>query len=143
MSNGHPQVEPDIKRRSETEMSDYPKGIKRLLREYLSEAYERELRRELTRLDESFAEWRRGEISNRKLDDRIHEYETGPARALYKAYNYGPADMAVAYAVVVGVLDQEEVPKELLEAIERPINFYRSLQERNELRDRKGRWWSG
>ena len=124
-------------------MSEYSKEIKRLLREYLSEAYERELRRELTELDESFAEWRRGAISSRELDGRIHEYKAGPARALYKAYNHGPADMAVAYAIVVGILDQEEVPVELLEAIERPISFYRSLQERDELQDRKGRWWSG
>jgi len=44
--------------------------------------------------------------------------------------------MSVAYAIVVGILDQDEVPDELLEAISGPIDFYRSLQEKNELRER-------
>jgi hypothetical protein len=117
-------------------MRDYSKRIKRLLREYLAEAYERELHRELTRLDKSFAEWREGTISSGELSHRVHQYETGPSRELFEQYNYGPLDMSVAYAVVVGILDQEQVPAELLEAISRPIHFYRSLQERNELRDR-------
>jgi hypothetical protein len=112
------------------------KRIKRLLREYLAEAYERELHRELTRLDESFAEWRDGTISSGELSHRIHQYETGPSREFFKQYNYGPHDMSVAYAVVVGILDQEQVPAELLEAISRPISFYRSLQEKNQLRER-------
>jgi len=45
-------------------MRGYPKKIKRLLREYMIEAYERELHRELTKLDESFTEWRTGTISS-------------------------------------------------------------------------------
>ena len=35
-------------------MPDYPKPIKRLLNQYLAEAYERELQRELTKLEQSF-----------------------------------------------------------------------------------------
>ena len=117
-------------------MPGYSKRIKRLLREHLAEAYERELQRELTKLDASFAEWRNGAISSGELSHRIHQYETGPSRELFKQYNDGPHDMSVAYAVVVGILDDEKVPAELLEAISRPILFYRSLQERNELRER-------
>ena len=37
-------------------MKPYSKRIKRLLREYSMEAHERELHRELTKLDQSFAE---------------------------------------------------------------------------------------
>ena len=44
-------------------MRPYPKKIKRLLRGYMIEAYERELHRELTKLDQSFTEWRNGAIS--------------------------------------------------------------------------------
>jgi len=115
-------------------MKDYPKSIKRLLREYMTEAYERELHRELTRLDQSFAQWRNGTISSGELSYRIHQYETGPSRELYKQYNHSPHEMTVAYAIVVGILDQGQVPLELLEAISGPLDFYRSLQEKNELR---------
>jgi hypothetical protein len=117
-------------------MRDYSKRIKRLLREWMIEAYERELHRELTKLDQSFAEWRNGTISSGELSHRIHQYETGPSRELFKHYNRGPRDMTVAYAIVVGILDQDKVPAELFEAISGPISFYRSLQERGELRER-------
>jgi hypothetical protein len=114
-------------------MREYSRQIKRLLREYSMEAHERELHRELAKVDASFEEWRRGAISSGELDDRIHEYKSGPARELWKRYNDGQADMNVAYAIVVGILAEEELPGELLEAIERPLAFYRSLRERNDL----------
>jgi hypothetical protein len=50
--------------------------------------------------------------------------------------------MSVAYAIVVGILDEEEVPAELLEAIAGVVQFCRSLQELDELRGREGRWWA-
>lgn len=123
-------------------MRKYPKRIKGLIREWMIEAYERELHRELTKLDESFAEWRSGAISSGELNHRIHEWEIGPSRALFKQYDHSSKDMSVAYAIVVGILEEEEVPGELLVAIGRAIAFYRSLQERDELRDREGCWWS-
>ncbi len=76
-----------------------------------------------------------------ELSHRIHEWETGPSRALSKHYNHGPQDMSVAYAIVVGILDEKEVPGELLEAISGPLEFFRSLQERDELRGTEGAWW--
>jgi hypothetical protein len=114
-------------------MQNYPKNIKRLLREYMIEAYERELHRELAKLDKSFDQWRSGTIGSGELSHRIHHYETGPSRELFKRYNYGPHDMTVAYAIVVGILNRDEIPSELLEAIERPLSFYRSLKDSNEL----------
>ncbi len=117
-------------------MKDYPKSIKRLLREYMTEAYERELHRELTKLDRSFAQWRNGTISSGELSYRVHQYETGPSREPYRQYNDSPHEMTVAYAIVIGILDESKVPPELLEAISGPLDFYRSLQERNELKSR-------
>jgi hypothetical protein len=115
-------------------MREYSKGIKRLLREFSMEAHERELHRELTKLDASFDEWRQGAIGSGELDHRIHKYKSGPARELWKRYNHGEADMNVAYAIVAGILDIAEVPGELLEAIERPLAFYTGLKERDDLR---------
>ena len=48
----------------------------------------------------------------------------------------------MAYAVVVGILDEEEVPAELLEAISGAMEFFRSMQERDKLQDREGHWWA-
>lgn len=122
-------------------MKEYSKTAKRLMREWMAEAYERELRRELTLLDESFAEWRSGAISSGELSHRIHEWERGPSRALFKHYNDGPQDITVAYAIALGILDEKEVPGELLEVITRPLAFFRSLRERDDLRGREGNWW--
>ena len=117
-------------------MRNYSGKIKRLLREYMIEAYERELHRELSNLDESFAEWRNGAISSGELSHRIHQYEIGPSRELYKQYNYGSDDNSVAYAIVVGILDVDEVPAELFEALSGPISMFRSMHQRGKLRER-------
>lgn len=121
-------------RRKVVDMSDYPKHIKRLLREYAAKAYERELHRELVQLDQAFAEWRAGAISSSELSQRIHQYETGPSRELFKRYNHGELALNVAYAVVTGILNESEVAAELLEAIQRPLDFYRRLKEEGDLR---------
>jgi len=99
------------------------------------EAHERELHRELTKLDRDFAEWRSGKIGSGELSHRIHQYEIGPARDLFKRYNDGEDAMNVAYAIVAGILDRAHAPAELLEAIERQIAFFQELKDRNELRE--------
>jgi hypothetical protein len=115
-------------------MREYPKPIKKLIREYMTEAYERELRRELKKLEVSFEQWRSGEISNGEFSYRLHLYEVGPSRELYKHYNHGQADMNVAYAIVVGILDRDEVPSDLLEHLVGPLEFYEGMAARGELR---------
>ena len=40
----------------------------------------------------------------------------------------------MAYAIVAGVLAEDDVPAELLEAISGPLTFYRSWQEEGSLR---------
>lgn len=115
-------------------MQSYSNRIKWLLGEYSRKAHERELDRELAKLDASFDRWRQGDISSSDLDEAIHKYKSGPARKLWKQYNQGQADMNVAYAIVAGILDETEVPEEVLEALDQPLAFYRSLKERGDLR---------
>ncbi len=43
--------------------------------------------------------------------------------------------MNVAYALVVGILKESEVPPEAISAIEGPLSFYRPLKERGELKE--------
>ena len=107
-----------------------------MLREHMTEAYERELHRELSKLDESFTEWRNGAISSGELSYLVHQYETGPSRELYGQYNSGSDDMSVAFAIVVGILDEDEVPEDVREAISGPIDSFRAMQKRGELRER-------
>jgi hypothetical protein len=115
-------------------MTEYSKRIKRLLRELAAEAYEKELSRELAKLEQSFEEWRESKINSGELSDRIHQYEVGPSQELYKQYNDGKNDFNVAYAIVTGMLPREEVPEELIEAIDKHMVFYESLKDSGELR---------
>ena len=116
-------------------MAEYPKRIKCLLREAATAAHEQELHRELGKLDQSFAEWRSGAISSGELSHRVHQYETGPSRELFNRYNSGQANLNVAYAIVTSILDESQVPPELLQALSTPLDFFRSLKERGELRE--------
>jgi hypothetical protein len=113
----------------------YSKRIKRLLREYNAQLYEAELHQALALLDMDFSAWRSGEITSAELNRRIHAYETGTARDLYKQYDQGLADINVAHAVVVGLLDEDQMSAELLEALSRQLAFFRSLQEQGELKE--------
>ena len=115
-------------------MKSYPKKIKKLIRKYMTEAYERELHRELSKLEVSFSQWQNDEIGSGELSYRLHQYEVGPSRELYKKYNYGEADMNVAYAIVAGILKKEEVSSEMLEALEGLLSFFEGLEARGELR---------
>ena len=109
-------------------MLPYPKQIKQLLREYASEAYSEELHRELTRLDQHFTEWRDGAIDSHELSHRIHKFHDGPSRDLYKRYSYNNDDMSVACAIVTGILDKDEIPTELLEAIQNLLDSLQSVK---------------
>lgn len=104
-------------------MRNYPKRIKRALREWAAEAHERELHRELTILDRSLDAWRRGQMGSGDLSICIHEFHNGPARKLFNRYNGGFQDVNVAAALVTGTLTREEVPTEVIEAVEDLIPF--------------------
>jgi hypothetical protein len=114
-------------------MSEYPKAIKRLLRQYAAVAYENELHCELKRLDDSFTQWRNGIISSGELSHRIHLYETQTSSKMFNRYNNGDDAINVAYAVVTGLIGENEVAAEVLGAIQKQLNFYRMLKERGEL----------
>ena len=114
-------------------MAEYSKHIKRLLKELAAEAYEKELSRELAKLEKGFVEWRDGTINSSELSHRIYEWEVGPSRELYKKYNDGQNDFNVAYAIVTGMLNREAIPKELIEEIDKHIRFYQGLKDSGEL----------
>ena len=79
------------------------KSVKRALRELAAAAHEEELRRALLPVAAAFEEWRSGQLGSGELTERMHEFHQGPARELYKRYNSGPLEFAVAQAIVAGV----------------------------------------
>ena len=115
-------------------MSDYPKAIKKLIYQFKCEAHEREPHRELGKLDAFFDVWRKGEISSGELAILVEDYSKGSILELLKRYNNRYQDMNVAYALVTGILGYEEVPEELVVALERHIAFYEELKAKNNLR---------
>jgi hypothetical protein len=103
---------------------EMPKRLKRALREAAMTAREEELRRALVPLEAAFQRWRAGHVGSGELAELIHEFHEGPVRELFKKYNYGPLELAVAHAIVSGVLDRSRLPSELVEALGRAIAFY-------------------
>lgn len=101
------------------------KTNKRKLRELAGVAYKRELGAALSKLEEEFARWRSGEIDPFELSDRIHRFHEGESRDLYAIYNRLPPSNSVARAVALQILQETELPSELLETLELPLRFYR------------------
>jgi hypothetical protein len=109
-------------------MADLSKRIKRLLHEHAGQAHEEELRRALVPVAEAFKRWEHGELGSAELSDIIHRFHQGRARELFARYNTPSLDLAVAYAITVGVLDRQTIPAELLDHLARALAFYESQQ---------------
>ena len=110
-------------------MADTPKRIKRLLRDRAGRAHDEELRRALVPVAEAFKRWEHWELGSGELSDIIHRFHQGPARELFGRYNDTPyLEMAVAYAITVGVLDRQTIPAELLDHLARALAFYEGQQ---------------
>jgi hypothetical protein len=113
-------------------MNDYPKAVKRHLRDLAATAHERDLRVHLEQLEKDFAPWRAGVLDTWELSDRIHRFHQGPSRELFLQYTGNRPDMVVAHALVAGLLKESEVPPEGLQALGRQLAFYRSLASESE-----------
>src|SRR5262245_30099193 len=109
-------------------MGGYSKGVRRLIREYASRAYEAELSRALGELEQQFVAWRSGQISASELSDDIQAFTRGPARELHQRYNANLDDVQVAHAITTGLLPRDTIPAELLEALQPIIGFYERVQ---------------
>ncbi|MCB9059033.1 MAG: hypothetical protein H6627_10735 [Calditrichae bacterium] len=106
-----------------------PKSIRRKLREFSTEAYERELKIHLKKLNLLFKDWEGNKISSGELNHRIYEYNQGVSKKLFAKYNTLDADVLVGFAVANGVLVEEEIPADLYPFIERSIKLSQALKE--------------
>lgn len=100
------------------------KANRRRLRELAGVAYTRELGTELSKVEEDFARWRRGEINPFELSDRIHRFHNGISRDLYVTYRDLSPHLSVARAVAYGILERTEISPEILAALGPVIEFY-------------------
>ncbi len=100
------------------------KSQRRLMRQLVDMAYERELAQELGKLEAEFARWRRGEVNVHELSERIHQFHNGPSRRLYVIYRDDP-EMAVGSAIGRGILTEEEATPAIVDAVKGFIELAR------------------
>jgi hypothetical protein len=111
-------------------MRDYPKPIKRKLRELIGQSYEAELGQALTALAEKFEQWKQGSITAGELSSLIHDFEMKTSRELYRRHNDNSMlELQVAYAIVNGFIDKQNVPDEVLVVLQNAIHFYESMDD--------------
>jgi len=113
-------------------MTTKSKTKKRRLRELAELAYRRELARELATLDKHFESWRKGETTPWELGDLIHKFHDGRSRDLYVYYTRGDRSDKVARAIVIGLLSEAEVGKDLLEELGPMIEYHREADRSEE-----------
>jgi hypothetical protein len=94
------------------------KRTRKLLREQAARAWETEMTAALNALGEQFDHWRAGDLSTDALDQAVHHYHNGKAREIWKRYTVDDPAVAVAAAVVRGVLAQSSLPAEVQEQIQ-------------------------
>lgn len=105
-------------------LNDYPKRIKRILRQLCTQAYEAELARALNDLDTRFIEWKRGAITPFDLNDAIHEFHQNASRELYNKYSNPLLGPTIASAIADGLLDREVIAPEVLSYITDDLTFF-------------------
>ncbi len=111
-------------------MPDTPKRINKLIQEYAALAHDRELSSTLKALLIEFDLWEKGEISVGQLSNQIHEFHQGPLKQIWAKYEMSSKEAIIAFAIASGILQEEELPEELMEHLSRIIEYYR-----NELSD--------
>lgn len=79
------------------------------LRKLAGLAYERELAKALSSLEEDFKRWRENQITPFELSELIHKFHNGIARDLWNFYETGDAGLIVRRAIDDGVILKPEV----------------------------------
>jgi hypothetical protein len=107
---------------------DVPKAVKKTLANLVYTAHEEALDRALKGLVPYIEQWKRGEIDAIALSGKLHEFDAGPSREIYKLFTWNSTydlQMQVAYAISTGLLDEREVPKEVMPHIRGWLAFCR------------------
>jgi len=98
-----------------------PKTTRDGLRELVSKAWQAELEQCLTDLEGRFAAWRAGGLDPFALAHEVREYGKGPIPRLATEYgeqSIGKLIEIATYKVHLGVVSREEVPDDVLDALQ-------------------------
>jgi hypothetical protein len=101
------------------------KSFRKIARQLVGKAYQREQEKALESLRSEFDRWKSGEIDCWDLTDLIHRFHNGESRDLYKIYERGDTQIALARAIALDIIDAEEVPADLLESMRPTIDCCR------------------
>lgn len=93
-------------------MNDLTKSQKRTVRELLGDAHEAEIASALIGVETAIQRWRSAEILPSEVSERIHEFHK-ETQEIFKTYNYLDPMLALARAVVFGLIEISRVPEEL------------------------------
>jgi hypothetical protein len=99
------------------QMSRYLKNIRKKLRDLSDLAYERELGRQLEELYAKFEDWKNSRIDSVQLHNLIHEYNKKEGKEIWSTYYQTEADFLVARAYRLGILNADEIPQDVAEAL--------------------------
>lgn len=93
----------------------YTKAVRKRMRQLINVAYERELRLELEKVDKQFQLWKEDKIDTFDLEHDIHKFHNGMARTLYSRYTDVQPEMILSYALIKGLISEEECPVEIVD----------------------------
>jgi hypothetical protein len=113
-----------------TMQPEYPKAIKRRIRELAGLIYERGLTEALTALERDFARWRQGRCDAFELEEQIHRFHDGVARELWKKFSSSAGavlDVCVAEAIATGKITAAEAGVDVLIALREKIEVVDDL----------------
>lgn len=111
-------------------MPDISKQQMKLIRQFASLAHERELNRVLAGLKADFDRWEVGELSPQKLSAQIHEHNKGTLKNIWTRYYNSSEETLVALAIANGILQEEELPEDVLNPLGKLIQFFREERSR-------------
>lgn len=101
--------------------------LKEELSRWQKELYKRELSIELDKLYNSFKEWKNQECEVFDITNKIHEFYKGKSKEIFVKYERASfADLNIASAVIDGVVQLEELSKELRIIISKKVGILKS-----------------
>ena len=99
------------------------------MKELAALAYEKEMNSALRDLSGEFEKWKDGEIGPLDLNDKIHQHHNYKAKELYKIYDMGNPELAVARAIARGIINEDEVKENCLQFLERMIEMFKENKD--------------
>lgn len=106
-------------------MADFNKKQKKHMKELAALAYEKEMNSALHALSREFEKWKNSEIGPLELNDKVHQHHNYKAKELYKIYDMGIPELAVARAIARGIINEEEVKENCLQFLERMVEMFK------------------